>query len=88
MKVNINSNGLYSVTSMDAKTLNTVMFVLDHVRERCFSDYDSEGDKYFSGDGVCMALSSEELRKFHGFVDGFWIEYENLKSRLNIKKRR
>lgn len=88
MKVNLNSSGLYSITSVDAKTLNTVMFLLGHAKDRCFKDCDKENDVHYSGDGFSATLTSEELRKFHGFVDGFWIEYEKMKSRLNLKQKK
>jgi hypothetical protein len=88
MRVNINSNGLYSITSVDAKTLNTVMFLLGTIKERCFKEYDTEHDNYLSGEDFVAVLSSEELRKFYGFVDGFWMEYDNMKSRFNLKKQK
>jgi hypothetical protein len=86
MRVNINSNGLYSITSIDAEMLNTVMFILGHAKDRCFKEFDEGMKKYVSGDGFSMALGPDELRKFHDFVKHFWIEYENMKSRMNLKK--
>lgn len=86
MRVNINSNGLYSITSVDARTLNTIMFLLGHVKEQCFQEYDMESDKYYSGDGLTVALTSDELSRFQDFIDDFWCEYENIKEKFNLKK--
>jgi len=87
MRVNINSNGLYSITSVDAETLNTVMFILGHAQERCFREYDKVDVVYHSGADFCMSLIPDELKQFHGFVKDFWTEYANMKAKLfNFKK--
>ena len=88
MRVNINSNGLYSITSMDVETLDVVMRILGHAKERCFREYDDEIGGYLSGDDFCMTLEAEDRQRFQNFVNHFWSEYENMKSRMNLKRKK
>jgi hypothetical protein len=85
MTVSINSKGLYHIGSVDAKTLNVVMFILGHIKDRCFREYDESSDAYPSGDDVVISLNTYELEKFHGFVQEFWEEYENMKRKMVLK---
>jgi hypothetical protein len=88
MRVNINSNGLYSITSMDVETLNVVLFILDHAKDRCFKEYDIDTNHYYSGEGFSLALSPDELKKFHGFVHDFWMELDKMRAKMfNLKKQ-
>jgi hypothetical protein len=89
MRVNINSNGLYSITSMDVETLQAVMLILDHAKDRCFNEYDSETEQYYSGEGFAVALTPDELKKFHGFVQDFWMELDKMRAKMfNLKKQK
>jgi len=91
MKVNINSNGLYSIKDIDAETLNTVMYLLGNIKDRCFDkykNYDESNNRYYSGEGFIAVLEHEELEKFQIFVRDFWIEYENMKSRMSLKLKK
>ncbi|MCL2040874.1 MAG: hypothetical protein FWG84_02385 [Bacteroidales bacterium] len=88
MRVNINSNRLWSITSIDGDTLGTLMFMLEHIKDRGFKEYDEATDQYYSGEGIAIALSRKELRKFHEFVDGFNEELAKVVSALEAKSKR
>ena len=86
MRVNVNSNGMFSITSIEPEMLKVVMFILEHIQDRCFEEYDEALDQYLSGGDIAIALTGEERNNFNNFIDHFWIEYENLKCRMNLKR--
>jgi len=83
--VSINSKGLYHLGGIDAKTLNTVMFILGHAKDRCFREYDEDMGAFPSGDDFCMSLKEDELDMFYSFVDEFWDGYESMKRKMVLK---
>ena len=84
MKVSASSKG-YTLSGISPEQLNTVMFLLGTLKDRCFKEEEENG-KYYDGGDFLAALNKEELHAFHRFVDGFWYEYEKMKAKINLKK--
>jgi hypothetical protein len=82
MKVSVSSKG-YALSGISPTELNTVMFLLGTLKDRCFREQEADGSSYDGGDFVAT-LNKEELRALHRFVDGFWCEYEKMKEKINL----
>jgi hypothetical protein len=83
MRVSVNQRG-YTLSNLSSEELNTVMFLLGSLKDRCFKDgdYDKENDVYYDGGDFVSSLTPSERQGLHGFVDGFWHEYDKLKERI------
>jgi hypothetical protein len=89
MRVQVNQRG-YTLSGLSARELNTVMFLLGQMKKQCFCDcdYNKETDRYFDGGSFTASIGLEERDALHGFVDGFWSEYDKLQEKLQQTKRR
>jgi len=84
MKVSLSRKG-YTLSCISTCQLKTIMFLLEHIKERCFREGHDEEFNYYSGDGFSASLSKEEFYYFNDFVDGFWDEYKKLERKFIVK---
>jgi hypothetical protein len=84
MRASVNQRG-YTLSGLTSGELNIVMFLLGHIKSRCFTDgnYDKELGKYLDGDNFTACIDKKERDDLYRFVDGFWREYDKIKERLS-----
>ena len=71
MKVKLSKKG-YTLSGVSAEQLDTVMYLLGNIKERCFTDAPEENGDYYSGSDFLAVLNKQQLKNFHEFIDGFW----------------
>jgi hypothetical protein len=82
MKVSVSKKD-DTISGIRAEELQTIMYLLGNIRERCFrAGPEENGEYYYSGDDFLAVLKQRELDDFYSFVNNFWNSHDAMREKF------